>query len=344
MFALTFFGILHVPINVPALGVSTGEDHVDVDRELIAHGVSNALSGFAGSIQNYLVYSNSILFVRSGGDSRLAGVMLAMGTFGVMAAGPEIIGYIPVMVVGALIFLLGIELMKEALYDTWGKLSKMEYLTICAIVVTMGAWDFVIGILFGIVLACFSLVVQTSRKSAITATYSGVVARSTVRRHPVQQRFLSQVGRQIQVVKLSGYMFFGTIASVESSVREMLADNIFEQQPIRFLIIDLLHVSGIDFSAAEAFTRMRRLLSARGVEMILSGVTRESDIGKALQAVGVWAADETVLVFSDLNGALESCENFFLTALYSRGRETTPKRQPYLGKYSTLPHIHNDGR
>lgn len=51
MFALTFFGILHVPINVPALAVSVDEDNVDVDRELIAHGISNALSGFCGSIQ-----------------------------------------------------------------------------------------------------------------------------------------------------------------------------------------------------------------------------------------------------------------------------------------------------
>ena len=51
MFALTFFGILHVPINVPALSISTGEDNLDVDRELIAHGISNVLSGFAGSIQ-----------------------------------------------------------------------------------------------------------------------------------------------------------------------------------------------------------------------------------------------------------------------------------------------------
>lgn len=51
MFALTFFGLLHVPINVPALGISTGEDNLSVDRELIAHGVSNALSGLCGSIQ-----------------------------------------------------------------------------------------------------------------------------------------------------------------------------------------------------------------------------------------------------------------------------------------------------
>lgn len=51
MFALTFFGVLHVPINVPALGISTGEDNLNVDRELMAHGVTNALSGFIGSIQ-----------------------------------------------------------------------------------------------------------------------------------------------------------------------------------------------------------------------------------------------------------------------------------------------------
>ena len=51
MLALTFFGILHVPINVPALGLTTGEDNVDVDRELRAHGLSNVLSGLCGSIQ-----------------------------------------------------------------------------------------------------------------------------------------------------------------------------------------------------------------------------------------------------------------------------------------------------
>ena len=51
MLALTFFGVLHVPINVPALGLSSGVDNVDVDRELRAHGISNALSGFCGSIQ-----------------------------------------------------------------------------------------------------------------------------------------------------------------------------------------------------------------------------------------------------------------------------------------------------
>jgi SulP family sulfate permease len=51
MFALSFFGIIHVPINVPALGAAVKEDNINVNRELIAHGISNTLSGCFGSIQ-----------------------------------------------------------------------------------------------------------------------------------------------------------------------------------------------------------------------------------------------------------------------------------------------------
>jgi sulfate permease, SulP family len=56
--------------------------------------------------------------------------MLAIGTGGILVIGPAIIGYIPIMVVGALIFLLGFDLLREALYDTWGKVHRLEYLTV----------------------------------------------------------------------------------------------------------------------------------------------------------------------------------------------------------------------
>ncbi|PGH12104.1 hypothetical protein AJ79_04503 [Helicocarpus griseus UAMH5409] len=332
MFALTFFGVLHVPINVPALGISTGEDNLNVDRELIAHGISNAASGFFGSIQNYLVYTNSLLFIDSGGNSRVAGVMLACGTFGILLAGPGIIGYIPIMVVGALIYMLGIELMEEALVDTWRKLHKLEYLTVVIIVVTMGAWDFVIGIVVGIILACVNFVAQTSQKSAITATYSGQVAVSTVRRHPLHVRFLKQAGKQTFVIKLAGFLFFGTIVSVEKRIRGLIEEKTFKDQPIRFLVLDLAHVNGLDFSAAEAFTRINRILWKRRVHMIISGLDVKGDVGKSLQNVGLFGKENHVEIFENLNSALEYCENELLKALYQRknamvgSNEYTPPR------------------
>lgn len=333
MFALTFFGVLHVPINVPALGISTGEDNLNVDRELVAHGVSNCLSGLFGSVQNYLVYTNSLLFMDSGGDDRLAGLLLAAATFGILLAGPTIIGFIPIMVVGALIFLLGIELLEEALVGTWGKVHKLEYATIVIIVVTMGVWDFVIGILVGIVLAAVSFVVQTSRRTAIRGTYSGQVAKSLVRRPPVQLKFLKETGHQIFLIKLAGFLFFGTIVGVENRIRALLEEDAFRDRPLRFLILDMAHINGIDFSAAEAFTRINRLLQKRKVELVISGMNLDGEIGQALRNVGLFAEDSEVQIFTDLNDALEHCENKLLTALYRQQEHRRAKR------VSAPPHL-----
>ncbi|EZF46076.1 hypothetical protein H112_00920 [Trichophyton rubrum D6] len=323
MFALTFFGILHVPINVPALGISTGEDHLNVDRELVSHGISNVFSGFAGSVQNYLVYTNSLLFIASGGNHRLAGIMLAVGTFGVLVIGPGIVGYIPIMIVGALIYMLGIELLEEALVDTWGKLHRLEYLTVVTIVVTMGAWDFVAGIIVGIILACVNFVAQTSQKSAITATYTGQVALSTVRRHPLHARFLREAGKQTFVIKLAGFLFFGTIVSVEKRIRGLVDAEAFSERPIRFLILDFLYVNGLDFSAAEAFTRLNRILKKKGVHMLVCGLDITGEVATSLQNVGLFGLDDAVEIFQDLNSALEHCENEALKAIHDH-KETSP--------------------
>ena len=341
MFALTFFGILHVPINVPALAIAAEEDDLNLNRELVAHGISNAVSGFAGSIQNYLVYVNSDLFISNGGNHRLAGLMLAAATFGVLLAGPDMIGFVPVMVVGALIFYLGIELLLEALYETWGKMNKLEYLTVVAIVLTMGIYDFVVGILVGIVLACLSYVVDTSAKSAIRATYSGATIESTVRRHAIQRHFLHRAGRQIHVTKLAGTLFFGSIVKVEKQSRALIEEEAFQEQPIRFLVFDLAHVNGLDYSAAEAFTRMQRVLGRRDVQMIMSGVSVESEVGKSLQNVGLLQDSSGVKFFENLNLALESCENQLLAEFYRQSNKLAEATSAGAQEYGSLgpPHM-----
>ncbi|KAH7163209.1 sulfate transporter family-domain-containing protein [Dactylonectria estremocensis] len=326
MFALTFFGILHVPINVPALALNCGEDHADLDKELKLHGYSNFLSGCFGSIQNYLVYANTVFFMRSGGNNRLAGYMLAAATFGIMIIGPSLIGFIPVMMVGTLIFDLGFELMLEALWLPRKKLKLAEYITVVVIVLVMGIHDFVVGIGVGILLAFASLILQTSRVSAIRGNYSGDIVTSTVRRNPSQHHYLQQVGRQIYIVKLTGYLFFGTIVSVEEKIRDLLDDRTFAKQPIKFLILDMWHVTGLDYSAGEAFNTISRLLNNKDVILVLSGVDTESQLGRNLRAVGLGSDGIEVMLLPNLNSALESCENELLKTLYARQEELSLKR------------------
>ena len=109
-------------------------------------------------------------------------------------------------------------------------------------------------------------------------------------------------------------VFFGTISAVEDEIRKLLDLAKWQDNPIRFLIIDLALVHGLDFSSAEAFVRVQRLLEAKDVLLILCGAEPMGSVGAALQGVDLWSNREGIRleVFGGLNDALEWTENAYL--------------------------------
>ena len=206
----------------------------------------------------------------------------------------------------------------------------------------MGAWDFVIGILVGILLACVSFVLQASQISAVRGKLYGSVANSTVRRHPIQHRFLEDAGKQIHVMKLAGFLFFGTIVGVEKQIRALLFES-FQNQPIRFLVLDLYHMDGVDYSACETFKRINRILDIQAVQLVICGVSMDSEIGKSLRSVGLFDQDDGIQYFPSLNDALEFCENQLLKAFYQqREFEAETESSPaFLGELTSYV-LHTD--
>ncbi|KAI8814169.1 sulfate transporter family-domain-containing protein [Cladochytrium replicatum] len=310
--ALVFFGILHVPINVPALAVSTHQD-VDTNLEIVGHGISNLLAGVFGTVQNYLVYANSVLSIRSGGASRVFGILLAAATAAIWIVGGSVIGLVPTVVVTALIFHLGIDLMKESVWDTLHVgMHPLEYLTILAIVGIMGIWGFTEGIIVGIILACFFFVVMNARKSVIRSSYTGTALRSTVHRLYRQQRFLDQVGSQIAIIKLQGFIFFGTIHQLDVYVEDLLV----KSEKTRFVVLDFSLISGIDYSAVEAFLRVKRVLTERRIHLVFSGL---GDVAREIAKAGVFDPPTTNQHgLSTGTDALEWCENILLATYYRK--------------------------
>ncbi|KAG2346177.1 hypothetical protein BDR05DRAFT_974653 [Suillus weaverae] len=301
---------------------------IDTNKELLSHGYSNILAGLLGTVPNYLVYVNTLLFYRVGGGTRIAGFLLAVATFILLMIGTGPIAYIPVMVVSALIFVLGIDLVKEALWDTRHRVSRMEYITIVSIMVTMTAWDFVIGVLFGIIVSCFFFVVQNSQRRSIRACYAGESAISTVRRPAAHRAYIREVSKQTRVLRLQGFLFFGTITHVEETLRNIVEDAPWRRNPVRFVVVDLSLVVGVDMSAAEAFVRVQRLLAAKGVVLVFCGVTADSPCGKALSSVGI-LQEPSVELFETLNDAMEWTENAYLRAWFRAQKSwTTPITLP----------------
>jgi SulP family sulfate permease len=115
------------------------------------------------------------------------------------------------------------------------------------------------------------------------------------------------------------------ISSVEAAIRKILEAASWSHNPIRFLVLDFsmvpgtsssplpssfndMSIVGVDFSAAEAFVRIQRLLEDKGVVLVLCGCSSESPVGLALRSVDLWAGgseEGSVEVFANQNDALE---------------------------------------
>jgi SulP family sulfate permease len=92
-----------------------------MNAELIAHGYSNALSGIFGGLQNYMSYSNSVLYAKSGGQGPASAMAVVLCTAGLFVVGPSICDFLPRCMAGTLLFHIGIDLILEGVYDSIGQ-------------------------------------------------------------------------------------------------------------------------------------------------------------------------------------------------------------------------------
>ncbi|KAG6877115.1 hypothetical protein C0992_010810 [Termitomyces sp. T32_za158] len=138
---------------------------------------------------------------------------------------------------------------------------------------------------------------------------------STVRRPSVQRAYLREVSKQTTILKLQGFLFFGTISHVEDTIREIIDGPAWHRNPVTFLVLDLTLVAGVDMSSTEAFVRIHRFLSAKGVKMVFCGFACESNVARALESVHL-IGKEDVEHFVTFGDALEWTENVYLRAWY----------------------------
>ena len=124
--SMAAFSFLQVPIMIPAFAVSSNVE-IDMDAELIAHGWSNGLSGLFGGLQNVMTYSISILYHKSGGYGKASSLAIIALTGAMFVIGPAMAAFIPRAMAGTLLLHIGVDLLLEGVYDTFGVYDALEY-------------------------------------------------------------------------------------------------------------------------------------------------------------------------------------------------------------------------
>lgn len=309
-------------LNTSALEVNFRQD-IDLNRELITAGLANLAGGLGGSPIGYQTISMSSLAHRLGARSRLVNLVSGLICGAALFFGASLFSYVPKLVLGGMLLYLGLTFMLEWLIDARRVLPLIDYLLVWVIVAILAAVGFLQGIVVGVLIAAILFVITYSRVNIIRNVLNGRIFHSNVDRPRAHRELLEQHGAEIYVLRLQGFIFFGTIQNVLKRIRQRLADK--SQPALGYVVLDFQQVTRLDSSAVFGITRLKQLAEAHNFSMVWTQVS--PTIQEQLERGGlVNPSSDSFIIRPTLDYGMEWCENKILA------RHGTPNLTAFIEK------------
>lgn len=308
LLAMTAVVIITILLNATGIELSSHQD-ADLNRELEAAGIANFASGIFGGIIGYLSISRSLLNHRAGGsDSRWSGYTAALLCVGILLFGSSVIVLVPKLVLGGLLFYLGIGLLREWVVEAFFKFSRLDYALVVGILIVIASMGFLEGVGFGLVISVVIFAVSYSRISIIKFTQTGKSTRSSFSRPLNQIELLKDQGDQVYIMNLQGYLFFGTANALLEEVKTHM-ESIDDYSIDHYVILDFRLVTGVDSSVTQGFQKLLIHSKQCNVKIFLTDLSTEmKNFFESANLIG----EDQFRVFPTLDYSLQWCEDQML--------------------------------
>ncbi len=305
LIALLLTSIVSILLNTSALELAADEE-IDLNKELRAAGLGNLLGGFAGGMIGFQSLSLSALPLGLGVRSRLVGLGSAAVCLFLLWYGTDLLGYIPRFILGGILFYSGVAFLAEWVFDAYFRLIREDYVLVVIILAIVAVFGYLQGVGAGIIISTVVFVLKYSRVNVIANILSGDSHRSQVDRSPIEARLLGGHGSKIYILRLKGFIFFGSANNLLNTVRERQADTNLHR--LRYVILDFQQVSGLDTSGINSISKLSRLAVKEG--FIILAASLPFDIQNGFRSAGLLKEGPgQIRIFRDRDHCLEWCEN-----------------------------------
>lgn len=313
--------VVSILLTASALELAAQEE-IDLNRELRAAGLASFAAGIGGGMVGFHSLSMSRLVLSMGARSRWVGVGSSLVCGLALFVGGSLVSLVPEFVSGGLLFYLGLVFLWEWVYEARRTLTAVDYGVVILILAVVGLVGYPQGVGVGIIAAVVMFIHNYSRVEVVTHAYSGTDLRSNVDRPLPELRYLAWHGGQIYILRLQGFIFFGTADHLLYEVR--LRGNDSSLPPLKFVILDFRRVTGLDSSAIFSLSKVQVLAGKQGFSLLMSQVSPQ--IISQIEKSGMGAKrDDSLQMPADLDHALEWCEDRLLAArnVNGNGHSTT---------------------
>ena len=320
--------IVALLLNTTGFELAADRDS-DLNREMRATGIANLSAGLFSGLVGYHQFSLSMLNLRLGLLSRIPGLLAAGFCALVLLFGGSVLSIFPIFIFGGMLFAFGLAFLYEWVYQSWFRFPKIDYLIILAILFTTATIGFMQGVLVGLVATVVMFVISYSWTSVIKQELNGEIYHSRVTRADNLHRILQAEGDSIFILKLQGFLFFGTVNNLLERIRQRIkAEN---QKTARYIVLDFEQVMGFDSTALFSFQKMKLLTQANSSSLIFTHLS--PGFQKRLTSSGILEEEGIVHSFSDLDHGMQWCEVQVLAAAGEQVSGASQSLQEMLKKH-----------
>ena len=207
------------------------------NRELVGQGLGNALSAFVGGIPGAGATMRTVVNVKSGGTTRLSGVLHALILLGVLLGLGKYAAIVPMAVLAAILIKVGLDIIDYRFIKIIRKAPKHDLVIMFAVLFLTVFVDLIVAVGVGVLLASILLTVRLTKQVHSSVDDLEVSFTKVDGCEPLNGdgSFL------VRVVNIDGPFFFGSTSRLVGQVGAMLGTKV--------VIFNCLKVPFIDLSA-----------------------------------------------------------------------------------------------
>ncbi len=217
----------------------------DSNRELVGQGVGNMAAGFFGGIPGAGATMRTVVNIRTGGLTRLSGMLHSVLLLAVVVVLAPLASKIPHAVLAGILVKVGYDIID------WSYLRRAHQgprwdLALMIIVLTLTVFvDLITAVLAGVVLAALAFVKQMA--DAQLREFGDNSNESPTNAAPEEREILDRFRERITLFDFGGPLSFGAAADVGHQVRERVKGDHDSA-----IVLDFSRVPFVDVSAARA--------------------------------------------------------------------------------------------
>ncbi|MCR5537220.1 MAG: SulP family inorganic anion transporter [Succinivibrio sp.] len=210
------------------------------NRELIGQGLGNALCGFVCGLVGAGATMRTVTNIKSGGNSRLSGVVSSLFLISVMFALKDLVAYVPIPVLSGILVSIGINIFDYRLLRELKSAPRLDLAIMVLVFMLTVFFDLIFAVLVGVLASSLVLIYEVNKSVKIC-----------VKQCPEHE---------LSVCGIKGAFYFGSAS--------MLAKAVSNQQA-KHLIIDISNMPFVDLSGIYALEDEILLQQNRGVKVCL---------------------------------------------------------------------------